>query len=105
MNNGHGDRERRTAVRIPLGSEAFIQPAASQHPPRKARCVDLSVDGMTLHTVYVPRPDEIFEVIVRPHEGPLAGPPIHVRAQVKRCHPVNGSAIYEVGVKIIEVLK
>ena len=104
MNNGFGDRERRTAVRIPLGSEAFIQPTPP-HPPRKARCIDLSVDGMTLHTVYVPRPDEIFEVIVRPHEGPLAASPMHVRAQVRRCFPVSGTQLYEVGVKILEVLR
>lgn len=100
-----GKRERRSAIRVPVGCEAILKLSDLQ-PPRKAVCADLSVDGMTLHTAYVPRPGEKFEVIVRPASGLLPGAtPMHVRVQVRRCHAIQGSALFEVGVKILEVLK
>lgn len=99
-----GKRERRSAVRVPLGCEAIIKPAAP-HPPRRGVCTDLSVDGMTLHTAYVPRPGELLEVVVQPaSNAPGSAPPMHAKVQVRRCHAIVGSALFEVGVKIIEVL-
>lgn len=96
-------RERRSAVRIPLGCEATIIPP----PPysrQSAVCVDLSVDGMTLHTRYVPRPDEVFDVIVKPPSGPSSVKMMHVRVQVRRCQAVGFSGDFSLGVKILHVL-
>lgn len=97
-------RERRSAVRIPLGCEAFIVPPPPL-PRRKAICVDLSVDGLTLQTMYVPRPGEIFEVLIKPHEGPVTTGTMQVRVQVKRCQPVKGTQEFQLGVKILEVVR
>lgn len=100
----YGERERRAALRVPLGCEATIVPPPPL-PRRKAICADISVDGLTLHTLYVPRPDEVFDVLVRPHDGPVSTGTMHVRVQVRRCQQIRGSQEYALGVKILEVIK
>ena len=97
-------RERRGALRIPIGCEASIVPPPP-YPRHKAVCVDLSVDGMTLKTRYVPRPDESFDVIVNPPAGPSSIRTMHVRVQVKRCQAIAGTDEFSLGVKILKVLR
>lgn len=106
MNHRDG-RERRSAVRIPVGCEATIVPP----PPysrQSAVCLDLSVDGMTLKTRYVPRPDEVFDVIVVPPGSgttPGSARKMHVRVQVRRCQAIAGTGEFSLGVKILHVLR
>ncbi|WP_341675650.1 PilZ domain-containing protein [Niveibacterium sp. SC-1] len=98
------ERERRSGVRVPINCEAVIVPAAPQ-TRRPAICIDLGVGGMTLHTQYVPRPDEIFDVLVKPPQSPLESPMMHARVQVRRCQAIPGSSKFMLGVKIIEIVR
>jgi hypothetical protein len=97
-------RERRSSVRVPLGCEATILPAAPI-PRCAAVCLEIGVGGMTLLTDYVPREDEVFEVMVRPPgDDPFEEKVMHSRVKVRRCQSTDDGR-FELGVQIIEVLK
>ena len=100
-----GNREQRNARRIPMNCKVKLRfPGSSM--PAYGTCTDLSVSGLTIHTSYVPRPDETFEVFVMPpHSGPGPRTPFAARVQVKRCHEVERGKLYELGLAIIEVLQ
>ncbi len=95
--------ERRSAIRIPIpiGCELdLLLPGESI--PIASVCVELGVGGMTIHSHYIPRMDEEFELMLRPPaHGGFA--PMHARVQVKRCHPLDAN-VFEIGVQILEVL-
>lgn len=95
-------RERRNGVRVPVGCPATIVPAAPLSRS-EAVCLEIGVGGMTLLTAYVPREDEVFEVLVEPPEGSPGGT-MHARVQVRRCQPRAGGQ-FELGVQTVEVLR
>jgi len=102
MNARNNWEERRRHRRIPLeGCAAVITPERGQGV--SARCMELSIGGMTLHTRYVPGEGEVVTVRVDSPGGKLALPPLHARAQVRRCHSL-GQGEYEVGLEILQVL-
>lgn len=100
-----GQREQRTARRIPMNCKVKLR-FKSSSMPAYGICTDLSVGGLTIRTSYVPRPDETFDVLVMP---PVSGPgprtPFAAQVQVKRCHEVERGKLYELGLAIIEVLQ
>lgn len=98
MNRHPANGERRLDRRIPLGASARIQPPAGDAVA--GVCVDLSVGGMTLHTMYVPRALEVLVVTV---DSPTGAKALVARVEVKRCHAL-GDGFYEVGGAIVEVL-
>ena len=67
-------------------------------------CVELSVEGMTLQTMYVPRPDEELDVyLMPPRMGKAPAKPLSARVKVMRCHALNDDHRYELGLFILEV--
>ncbi|MBL8446772.1 MAG: PilZ domain-containing protein [Zoogloeaceae bacterium] len=93
--------DRRLDRRVPLGcAAALFSPGGVRWD---ARCVELSVGGMTLVTAYVPGESEVVEVEVQPPvERPTAAP-LRVKARVKRCHG-HGDGHYELGLETLRVI-
>lgn len=97
-------REQRTGRRVPIDCPAKIRTDALG-PTSYGTCVELSVGGMTLRTIFVPLPGEEFEVTIRPPRGPgVVSPPMTARVKVKRCHEMERGKEYEIGVEIIKIL-
>jgi len=97
-------RDKRSARRIPVDCPARIR-TDGIGPAFYGQCKDLSVGGMTLHSSFVPRPDEMVEVtLVPPRSGGAAPAPMVVKAKVRRCHELEREKVYEIGLEIIEVV-
>ncbi len=93
---------RRLDRRIPVQVPAQIFVASGR--VEEAKCMDLSVRGMTLHTGYVPGEAEVLEVLVSsPGGASVAARPLRVMLQVKRCIQLAPGE-YEVGGEIVQVL-
>lgn len=96
--------EQRSGRRIPIACPARIRPEGLG-PMAYGTCIELSVGGMTLRTSFVPRPEEQFEVTIRPPRGPgVTSPPMTARVRVRRCHEVEAGLEYEIGVEIVKIL-
>ena len=95
--------ERRRNLRVPLGGiDARIHVPGSVQPVG-ARCTDLAVGGLTLHSSYVPRDGEEFRVEVSSPDQRRILEPLNARVIVRRCHQVEPGT-YEMGVEILEVI-
>jgi hypothetical protein len=74
-------------------------------PTHYGTCKDLAVGGMTLHSSFVPRPNEQLEVtLIPPHTAGQQPAPMVVKAIVRRSHEVERGKCYEIGLEIIEVV-
>ncbi|WP_148715207.1 PilZ domain-containing protein [Chitinolyticbacter meiyuanensis] len=93
-------QEQRSALRIPIDCKVKIR-TLDYGPPHYGVCTDLSVTGMTIRTLFVPRPDEEFEVYVM---SPAGQSPLSARVKVKRCHEIERGKLYELGLAIVEIL-
>lgn len=91
---------RRLDRRIPLGVPARIR--LEDGSEIEARCLDLSIRGLTLESEFVPAQGEILEVFVDA-PGAIDAAPLHVRLEVKRSLDL-GDSRYEFGGEIVEVL-
>ncbi|NTV11451.1 MAG: PilZ domain-containing protein [Zoogloea sp.] len=96
--------ERRRDRRIPLGCKVGIK-AHGMVEPVVGTCQELSVGGMTLHSTYVPRVEEVLDVVVVAHESGAMFEPLHARVRVRRCHALADGRRYAMGVEIVEILK
>ncbi|HSC78912.1 MAG TPA: PilZ domain-containing protein [Chitinolyticbacter sp.] len=92
--------EQRAALRIPVDCKVKIR-TRDHGPSHYGICTDLSVTGMTIRTLFVPRPDEEFEVYVMP---PAGQSPLSARVRVRRCHEIERDKLYELGLAIVEIL-
>lgn len=97
-------REQRTARRIPVDCPARIR-TMDIGPTYYGSCKDLAVGGMTVHSSFVPRPDEELEITLLPPTANGRKPtPMVVRARVRRCHEVERGKCYEIGLEIMQVV-
>ncbi|MCB1918114.1 MAG: PilZ domain-containing protein [Rhodocyclaceae bacterium] len=103
MDRNDAATERRRNRRVPLGGIEASVHVPGEVRPFAARCTDLGVGGMTLISAYVPREGEQLRVEVASPGGPQGIAPLHVRACVRRCHPM-GDGAYAMGVEIVEVI-
>lgn len=94
-------KEKRDSRRIPINCPAKI--ISSAQTPHYGTCRDLSINGMLLHTDYVPRPGELMEVFVMPPPGPMK--PLHAQVQVTRCTKLENQDLFEIGAEILLVIK
>ena len=98
-------RDTRSARRVPVQFKAKIK-TDYPGPTEYGECTDLSVGGMTLRTSYVPRLQEEFEVCLVPLRMSAAPVmPFSARVKVVRCHEIESGQVYELGLRILEVLK
>ncbi|WP_374348994.1 PilZ domain-containing protein [Chitinimonas sp.] len=98
------NRDQRTARRVPVDCPARIR-SADIGPAFYGTCKDLAVGGLTLHSNFVPRPDEELEVtLMPPGTGGRQPAPMKVHARVRRCHELEAEKCYEIGLEIIKVL-
>ena len=97
--------DARSARRVPIDCPVKILLIESLGGPFYGTCTDLSVNGMTLQTSYVPRPEEELIVLLRgPTMRGLSNQPFQARVRVKRCHQLERDTLFELGVEIIEIL-
>ncbi len=92
---------RRLDRRIPLGVPARIR--LEDDSEIEARCLELSVRGLTLQSEFVPARGEVLEILVDSPGGSLGTAPLHVRLEVRRSLDL-GDGQYEFGGEITEVL-
>jgi hypothetical protein len=98
------NQDQRAARRIPVDCPARIR-TRDIGPAFYGTCKDLAVGGLTLHTSFVPRPDEELEVtLLPPASGGRKIPPMIVNARVRRCHEIERDKCYEIGLEIIKVV-
>jgi hypothetical protein len=95
--------ELRGSRRIPIFCQVKIRvPDSGEIAYGTTR--NLSVDGLSLVTDYVPRFGEMLEVHVLPPAGGPT-PPLHALVQVKRCIRHKDAQLFEIGVVIRRILK
>jgi len=95
------ERRRNRRMELGCGAKLFVR---GQAEPLEAVCTELSVGGLAVHAGYVPRADEVLEVLVAAPRGGVARPPLRVRAVVRRCQRLS-SGDYEIGLEIVDVLE
>ncbi|KAF0814272.1 hypothetical protein IGB42_01171 [Andreprevotia sp. IGB-42] len=106
MRSGLRAQDQRSAVRIPVKCQARIR-TLELGLSYYGDCIDLSVTGMTIRSIFVPRPNEELEVCVMPpRQGGGLAAPLTARVRVVRCHEVEaGSGLYELGLEISEIVR
>jgi hypothetical protein len=98
------NRDQRTARRVPVDCPARIR-TRDIGPSYYGTCKDLAVGGLTLHTNFVPCPEEELEVtLMPPATGGRKPAPMTVHAKVKRCHEIEHGKCYEIGLEIVQVV-
>ncbi|WP_293763218.1 PilZ domain-containing protein [uncultured Aquitalea sp.] len=94
--------ERRRARRLQMGCKARIK-SLHTGETHYGECVDLSVDGLSLRSSYVPQYGERLSIIVlAPAIGGLPGKQLEAEVEVRRCNEIQRGLIYEIGARIIE---
>jgi hypothetical protein len=97
-------QDQRRSRRVPIDCPARIR-AVADGRVHDAMCRGLSTSGMTLHTDFVPRADEVIEVTLLPAAaGASRVQPMVARCRVRRCHAIEYGRCYELGVEILGVL-
>lgn len=92
---------RRSSRRVSMGCKARIK---SMHTGEThyGECADISVDGIALHTSYVPQYGEHLKVLVlSPSVGNLPGRPFEAEVEVRRCNELVPERLYEIGAVIL----
>lgn len=93
--------EMRNARRIPVNCQVKIRVTESDETAYGIT-KNLSVDGVSLITDYVPRFGQLMEIHVLPPQG-SAIKPLCALVQVRRCHQVVAGSSYEIGTAILKI--
>jgi len=93
--------EMRTARRIPINCQVKIRVTESGETVY-GTTKDLSVDGVSLVTDYVPRFGQLLDIHVLPPQGSTIRP-LRALVQVRRCARVEGQRSYEIGTAILKI--
>ncbi|WP_084187094.1 PilZ domain-containing protein [Andreprevotia chitinilytica] len=105
MSVGLRAQDQRSAVRVPMNCPVKLR-TLDFGLSYYGACIDLSVTGLTVRSMFVPRPDEEVEVFVMPPKnGHQQRSPLAMRARVVRCHEVEAGRLYELGLLISEILR
>ena len=97
-------KDKRNSRRVPIECPTRIR-TMDIGPSYYGTCIDLSVNGLTIHTNFVPRPGEELEVtVLPPRAGEIMTPPMMARVRVKRCHELEQGEVYEIGLEIVTIL-
>lgn len=103
MSSGRHQHELRRNRRVPVRFPAKIR-TLDFGQVFYGECLDLSVDGMTLQTMYIPRLHEELDVyLMPPRIGAAPAKPFAARVKVMRCHELASHHRYELGLSILEV--
>lgn len=93
--------EMRTARRIPINCQVKIRVTESGETVY-GTTKDLSVDGISLVTDYVPRFGQLLDIHVLPPQGSTIKP-LRALVQVRRCVRIEGQRNYEIGTAILKI--
>lgn len=93
--------EMRNARRIPIKCQVKIR-VMENGEAVYGTTKDLSVDGVSLLTDYVPRFGQLLEIHVLPPQGSTIKP-LRALVQVRRCARVENSRSYEIGTAILKI--
>jgi hypothetical protein len=99
-----GNQEKRSARRVPVNCEVKLRFRGAT-PSQYGICTDLSIGGMTVRTSYVPRLEEVFDVLMMPPAVGGSRKPFAATVRVRRCHELERGKLYELGLEIVEVLQ
>ncbi|WP_028453300.1 PilZ domain-containing protein [Chitinilyticum aquatile] len=98
-------QDQRSALRVPVSCKVKLR-LPDLGMSYYGECTDLSVQGLTVKTNYVPRPQEEFEVYVMPPSAPGSPrEPMALHVRVMRCHALQQKEMYELGLSIVTVLR
>ena len=93
--------ELRNARRIPINCQVKIRVTESGETAY-GTTKDLSVDGISLITDYVPRFGQLLDIHVLPPQGSSIKP-LRALVQVRRCAQMIAGRSYEIGAVILKV--
>jgi hypothetical protein len=93
--------EMRNARRIPINCQVKIRVTENGEIVYGAT-KDLSVDGVSLITEYVPRFGQLLDIHVLPPQGSTIKP-LRALVQVRRCVRLENSRDYEIGTAILKI--
>ena len=93
--------EMRTARRIPINCQVKIRVTESGETVY-GTTKDLSVDGVSLVTDYVPRFGQLLDIHVLPPQGSTIKP-LRALVQVRRCVRIEGQRSYEIGTATLKI--
>jgi len=93
--------EMRAARRIPINCQVKIRVTESGETVY-GTTKDLSVDGVSLVTDYVPRFGQLLDIHVLPPQGSTIKP-LRALVQVRRCVRMEGQRSYEIGTAILKI--
>ena len=93
--------EMRNGRRIPINCQVKIR-VTENGETVYGTTKDLSVDGVSLITDYVPRFGQLLDIHVLPPHGSTIKP-LRALVQVRRCVRVENSRSYEIGTAILKI--
>jgi len=93
--------EMRNARRIPINCQVKIRVTESGETVY-GTTKDLSVDGVSLLTDYVPRFGQLLDIHVLPPHGSTIKP-LRALVQVRRCVKLDSGRSYEIGTAILKI--
>ena len=93
--------ELRNARRIPINCQVKIRVTESGETAY-GTTKDLSVDGISLVTDYVPRFGQLLDIHVLPPQGSTIKP-LRALVQVRRCSQMIAGRSYEIGAVILKI--
>jgi hypothetical protein len=99
--NHQNKGEMRTARRIPIICQVKIR-VTENGETFYGNTKDLSVDGVSLLTDYVPRFGQLLEIHVLPPQGSTIKP-LRALVQVRRCVKLDAGRNYEIGTAILKI--
>ncbi len=98
----HGRDKRRNVRRIPLDCKIRIR-VPETNETYYGICRDLSVDGISFETDYVPRFGQVLEVHIMPPQPPGPTPPLNAVIEVRHCTRADSGERYEIGATIVKI--
>ena len=93
--------EMRNARRIPINCQVKIRVTESGETVY-GTTKDLSVDGVSLLSDYVPRFGQLLDIHVLPPQGSTIKP-LRALVQVRRCVKLDSGRSYEIGTTILKI--
>lgn len=93
--------EMRSGRRIPINCQVKIRVTESSEIAY-GTTKDLSIDGISLLTDYVPRFGQLMEIHVLPPQGSTIKP-LRALVQVRRCVQLVAGRNYEIGTAILKI--
>lgn len=93
--------EMRNGRRIPINCQVKIR-VTENGETVYGTTKDLSVDGVSLLTDYVPRFGQLLDIHVLPPQGSTIKP-LRALVQVRRCAKLDSGRSYEIGTAILKI--